>query len=43
MERAIKNGYSIIRLKQEDVWNNKIKLYNIPNINYIGNYTGYQT
>jgi very-short-patch-repair endonuclease len=52
MESAIKNGYSIIRLKQEDVWNNKInwksilqekiKLYNISNIIYIGDYTNYQ-
>ena len=52
MECAIKNGYSIIRLKQEDVWNNKIdwksilqekiKLYDIPNIIYIGDYTIYQ-
>jgi hypothetical protein len=52
MECAIKNRYSIIRIKQEDVWNNKInwksilqekiKLYDIPNIIYIGDYTNYQ-
>ena len=51
MNKAIENKYSIIRLKQEDVWNNKInwksilenyiKQYDKPDIIYIGDYSNY--